>query len=174
MMIKPNIKDYELGFGYLNPRHATDMIVIHHTGNTDEYGNAIDDDLSAEEIHEIHKGMGWSGIGYHFVVRKDGTIEQGRDMDVQGAHAQGENWHTIGIHVCSNFEEFFPTPQQIESVSYLVGWLAEYYGIECTADNVVGHRDLMATACPGQNLYAMLQDIRGKAIWYQQHYQGGD
>jgi hypothetical protein len=38
------------------------------------------------------------------------------------------------------------------------------------ATHVVGHRDLMATACPGKYLYDQLQTIRGKAIWYQQHY----
>ena len=167
-MIKPKIVDYDLDFKYLSPRHITDLIVIHHTGNP------YDDDLSAEEIHASHQAQGWSGIGYHFVIRKDGTIEAGRPMDTQGAHAQGENWHTVGIHVSGNFEEAEPTQAQIESLSYLVGWLAEYYGIECIADNIVGHRDLMPTACPGQNLYDMLQTVRGKAIWYEQNYQGGD
>ena len=173
-MIEPTIKDYELEFSSLTPRHCTDVIVIHHTGNSDYQGNYIDDDLSAEEIHEIHKGFGWSGIGYHFVIRKDGTIEQGRPLWSQGAHAQGENWHTVGIHVCGNFEVAYPTAEQIERLSYLVGYVAEEYGIECTADGVKGHCDFMATACPGRNLYDILQTIRGKAIWYQQNYQGGD
>ena len=129
---------------------------------------------SADDIDRWHRARGWKGIGYHFVIRKDGTIEQGRPIWSQGAHAQGENYHTVGIHVCGNFEIAFPTNAQIESLSYLVGWVAEKYDIECTNEGVVGHRDLMSTACPGQNLYDMLQDIRGKAIWYQQNYQGGD
>ena len=166
--------DYELDFGVLSRRYSTDKIVIHHTGNSDRQGNYVDDDLSAEEIHELHQNMGWVGIGYHFVVRKDGTIEQGRPIWSQGAHAQGENYHTVGIHVCGNFEIAYPTQAQIESLSYLVGWVAEKYDIECTNEGIVGHRDLMPTACPGQNLYDLLQTIRGKAIWYQQNYQGGD
>ena len=173
-MIEPKIKDYELDFTALTNRSSSDMIVIHHTGNSDSQGNYIDDDLSAAEIHELHQSLGWVGIGYHFVIRKDGTIEQGRPLWSQGAHAQGENYHSIGIHVCGNFEVAMPTPAQIEACAYLVGWIAEKYDIPCDSAHIVGHRDLMPTACPGQNLYDILQTIRGKAIWYQQNYQGGD
>ena len=129
-MIRPKIIDYELDFGVLSRRYSTDKIVIHHTGNSDRQGNYVDDDLSAEEIHELHQNMGWVGIGYHFVVRKDGTIEQGRPIWSQGAHAQGENYHTVGIHVCGNFEIAYPTTEQIEALSYLVGWVAEKYDIK--------------------------------------------
>ena len=173
-MIKPKIIDYDLDFGVLTKRYTTDKIVIHHTGNSDYQGNYVDDDLSAKDIHNLHQSMGWSGIGYHFVVRKDGTIEQGRPLWSQGAHAQGENYHTVGIHVCGNFEIAEPTQAQIESLSYLVGWVAEKYDIECTSEGVIGHCDLIPTACPGRNLYDKLQDVRGKAIWYQQNYQEGD
>lgn len=48
---------------------------------------------------------GWAGIGYHFVIRKDGTIERGRPLSVVGAHAQGDNLHTIGICMARNFEK---------------------------------------------------------------------
>ena len=167
-MIKPNIKDYELEFTSLTQRYNTDLIVIHHTGNP------TDDDLSAEEIHLSHLAQGWSGIGYHFVVRKNGTIEAGRPEWAVGAHAQGENSHSVGIHVCGNFEIGETTEAQIENTALLVGWLCDEYGIECIPSNVVGHRDLMPTACPGEHLYEILQTIRGKALWYMQHYQGGD
>ena len=76
----------------------------------------------------------------------------------------------LGFMFAVTFEEAEPTPQQIESCATLVAWLADEYGIDIDADTVVGHRDLMATACPGDTLYSQLQTIRGKAIWYQQHY----
>lgn len=165
-MITQTFVDYGLMFEPLMERGRTDLIVIHHTGNP------TDDDLSAEEIHESHLAQGWAGIGYHFVIRKDGSIELGRPMDTIGAHAYGYNNCSIGIHVCGNFELAEPTPQQIESCATLVAWLADKYGIDIDTDTdtVVGHRDLMATACPGYTLYSQLQTIRGKAIWYQQHY----
>ncbi|MFR9126619.1 MAG: N-acetylmuramoyl-L-alanine amidase [Acidaminococcus intestini] len=163
-MLKPTFIDYGLWFRPLQERSATDLLVIHHTGNP------TDDDLSAEEIHESHLAQGWAGIGYHFVIRKDGTVEMGRPVDTVGAHAYGYNSRSIGIHVCGNFEVGEPTPEQIESCAILVAWLSEEYGVKVNRSNVVGHRDLMATACPGDNLYSQLQTIRGKVIWYQQHY----
>ena len=166
-MKSPDILNYDLDFNSLSDRYVTDTIVIHHTGNP------ADDDLSAEEIHNAHQSQGWSGIGYHFVIRKNGQVEQGRPIDTVGAHAQGDNWHSIGIHVCGNFEEAEPTEYQIESLAYLIGWLCEVYDLD-PAVSVVGHRDLMATACPGENLYSMLNTIIGKAAWYMENYKEGD
>lgn len=167
-MIAPNVKKYDLDFTILYARDDTDLIVIHHTGNP------YDDDLSAEQIHTSHLMQGWSGIGYHYVIRKDGTIEEGRPEWAVGAHAQGCNWNSVGIHVCGNFEFAEPTQAQIESTSYLIGYLCDKYCLIPTAETVKGHRDLMATACPGQHLYEQLQTLRGKAIWYMQNYGGGD
>jgi N-acetyl-anhydromuramyl-L-alanine amidase AmpD len=167
-MIEPKIVETDLEFTNLSKRYETDLIVIHHTGNP------YDDDLSAEEIHESHQALGWAGIGYHYVIRKDGTIEAGRPEWAIGSHAYGENSHSIGIHLCGNFEEAEPTEAQIESCAYLVGYLCDKYGMVCDSDHVKGHRDLMPTACPGQNLYDILQTIRGKANWYINNYQGGD
>ena len=168
MMKSPVFTDYGLDFTTLSPRDDTELIVIHHTGNP------TDDDLSAKEIHTSHLMQGWSGIGYHYVVRKDGSVELGRPYWAKGAHAEGCNWNSIGIHVSGNFEIGEPTTEQIESLAYLVGYVADKYDISITPDHVKGHRDLMPTACPGENLYNILQIIRGKAIWYQQHYQSGD
>ncbi len=166
-MIPPKFIDYDLDFNSLSQRYTTDMIVIHHTGDE------VDDDLSAEQIHDIHQAQGWAGIGYHYVIRKNGQIEIGRPDWAIGSHAYGENYHTIGVHVCGNFEIAEPTQAQIESLAYLIGWLCDEYGLKPRED-VVAHRDLMATACCGENLYNQLDTVLGKAIWYQQHYQEGD
>lgn len=173
-MIGPTLIDHNLYFRSLAGRFDTDMIVIHHTGNSDRNGNPVDDDLSAEEIHEIHRGFGWSGIGYHFVIRKNGDIEIGRPEWARGAHAENDNDHTIGIHLCGNFEVAEPTKAQIESAAHLIGWLCDKYDLVPDAAHVVGHRELNATACPGKNLYKILQTIRGKSIWYMQNYKEGD
>ena len=166
-MKSPDILDYGLEFNSLSERYVTDMIVVHHTGNPS------DDDLSAEDIHEMHQNQGWAGIGYHYVIRKNGQIEQGRPEWAVGSHAYGENWHSIGIHVSGNFEEAEPTEYQIESLAYLIGWLCEEYDLDPSVA-VVGHRDLMATACPGENLYEMLNTVVGKAHWYMENYKEGD
>lgn len=164
-MQKVNIKKTNLQYDYsqLSNRTKTDMVVIHHTGNP------TDDDLSAEEINASHQAQGWTCIGYHYVIRKDGTIEEGRPHWTVGAHAYGDNDHTIGIHVCGNFEIGEPTQAQIESLAMLLANVCDDYGLPIDKDHVVAHRDLMATACCGENLYNQLQTVRGKSIWYQQN-----
>ena len=166
-MRPPKFEDYDLDFTSLSQRYATDMIVIHHTGNP------TDDDLSAEQIHQMHLNQGWSGIGYHYVIRKNGQVEIGRPDWAIGAHAYGENSHTLGVHVCGNFEIGEPTEYQIESLAYLLGWLCDEYRLDPATD-IVAHRDLMPTACCGENLYNMLDTIRGKARWYMENYKEGD
>lgn len=52
---------------------------------------------SAADIDRWHKAQGWKGIGYHFVVRRDGTIERGRPEAEVGAHCQNHNQHSIGV-----------------------------------------------------------------------------
>lgn len=158
-----NIVETDLHFDCLNERQSTNLIVVHHTGNP------TDDDLSAAEIHASHIAQGWAGIGYHYVIRKDGAIERGRPKWAVGAHAYGRNRDSIGIHVCGNFELAEPTTAQLNSLAQLIGELCNIYDLTASADVVVGHRNLMATACPGRNLYDKMQEVRGNAEWYRLH-----
>jgi N-acetylmuramoyl-L-alanine amidase len=135
-------------------RGRTDFIVVHHTG-----GNA-GDDYSAAEIHAMHQSQGYSGIGYHYVIRKDGTIESGRPRQWVGAHCIPNNRDGIGIHVGGNFMEESPTEEQMASLVTLCADLCDTYGL--TPDAIVGHRDKDQTACPGDNLYALLPEVREK------------
>ena len=56
-----------------------------------------DDSINAEVIDRWHKERGWKGIGYHYVVLMDGTIETGRMVDQCGAHTKGHNCESIGV-----------------------------------------------------------------------------
>lgn len=159
--IKP--KDYNLQFDGLTQRETTNKIVIHHTGNPD------DDDLSAKTLHASHRAQGWAGIGYHFVVRKDGSVELGRPDWAIGAHAEGFNYCSIGIHVCGNFNLVEPTEAQINALPMLIADICDAYGLIASDSVVMGHRDLMATECPGNNLYRQLDTICGNAEWYRNH-----
>lgn len=158
-----SVIDYGLSFSSLTPREGTNRIVIHHTGNP------YDDDLSAEQIHASHQAQRWSGIGYHFVIRKDGSIELGRPDWSIGAHAYGFNSDSIGIHVCGNFDQAEPTKAQLDALPQLIADICDAYGLIAADTIVVGHRDLMATACPGNNLYKQMDTIRGNVEWYRNH-----
>jgi hypothetical protein len=162
-----DIKETNLDFSSLSERSYTDQIVIHHTGCNDI-------DASAEQIHSWHLNNGWAGIGYHYVIRKDGTVERGRPEWAIGSHAYGENSHTIGIHLSGDFQQAEPTSQQIEKCAMLVADICERYGIPMDYNHIVGHGELMATSCPGKNLQALIDDgtITGKAIWYYNKSHG--
>jgi len=55
-------------------------------------------DIGVEEIRRWHVGdNGWSDIGYHWVIRRDGTIEEGRPENIAGAHTRGHNRDSIGV-----------------------------------------------------------------------------
>lgn len=162
-----DIKETDLNFSSLAERSYTDQIVIHHTGCNDI-------DASAEQIHGWHLNNGWAGIGYHYVIRKDGTIERGRPEWAMGSHAYGENSHTIGIHLSGDFEQAQPTSQQIEKCAMLIADIADRYGLPINRETIVGHGELMATDCPGKNLQALIDDgtITGKAAWYYNQEHG--
>lgn len=131
----------------------TDMLVIHHVG-------IPDGDTSAAAIHKAHLANGWAGIGYHYVIRKDGSIERGRPLATVGAHAEGQNYHTIGINVTGNFEKETPTQSQIASLEKLLVFLCQTYDIHPSAATIVGHCNVNSTDCPGKNLYRLLPEIR--------------
>lgn len=147
------VQNTHLAFGSLQNRFVTNLIVIHHIGNTN-------DDVSASTVHNWHKKQGWSGIGYHFLIRKNGTIEQGRPMDTVGAHAYGSNKRSIGINIVGNFEHATPTEAQMESAIELVTALCKLYRIRPSSRTIVGHRDVTSTLCPGRTLYSALPLLR--------------
>jgi len=154
---EPPIRKLFLNFTEYEERTSTETIVIHHAGFPDG-----DKDSSAEDIHKFHQEVnGWAGIGYHYVIRKDGTIEQGRKPLAIGAHALHFNKNSVGICVAGNFELAKPNHKQMDSLKLLSAWLCQKYKINPLKKGaIVGHRDLNDTLCPGKNLYSKLGDIR--------------
>ena len=120
-------------------RSTTNRVIIHHSASHD---------VGAETIHRWHLDRGWLGIGYHFVIRKDGSIEEGRPEDTVGAHAgSGANGDSIGVCLTGNFEEHDPSPAQMDSLARLIKeHIFKRYG-EIVIE---GHSDHMSTACPGR------------------------
>jgi hypothetical protein len=73
--------------------------VVHWTGTY------IDQDIGAKDVHQWHLERGWSGCGYHYVIRRDGTIERGRPINFEGAHAlqNGHNKFSIGVSLVGGY-----------------------------------------------------------------------
>lgn len=111
-------------------------IVLHHAASNG----------SVEGIHAGHKGKGWIGIGYHFYVRKDGSVYRGRPEEWIGAHAVGYN---TGIGICAegNFMNDTMGDAQKRSIIEVIAYLLGKYG----SLPIYRHKDVNATACPGTN-----------------------
>lgn len=124
--------------GYLSKRNKTDTIVVHHAAAAN---------CSPDDIHRIHLMNAWAGIGYHFYIRKDGSIYRGRPINTIGAHVSGNNSNSIGICFEGNFEKEEMTSSQLASGKELILYLKGIY----PSANVKKHCDLNSTACPGRN-----------------------
>jgi N-acetyl-anhydromuramyl-L-alanine amidase AmpD len=127
-------------------------IIIHcaDTPNGKEFHNT--------DIDRWHKERGWSGIGYHYVICIDGSVEPGRPLEVSGAHAEGHNSKSIGI--CLIGKNRF-TPAQWEALKELVKDLEE----DWPAAKVIGHYEVASNGktCPNFNVsdwsHAYLPDV---------------
>ena len=124
--------------GSFTPRSKTDMIVLHHSESTG---------TSVEEINRWHLERGWTGIGYHFYIRKDGRIYRGRPEWAVGAHAQGHNSRAVGI-CCEGSYMTETMPQaQLDALKDLIrAMMAKYPGAK-----LLRHKDVNSTDCPGVN-----------------------
>ena len=108
-------------------------VVIHHSASHDVSANTIDD---------WHKERGFKEIGYHFVIRQDGSIEPARDFKSAGAHALGRNTSHLGICLTGNFTSAAPSIEQLDSLIRLVRGLKSRYDIK----SVEQHHE----NCPGE------------------------
>ena len=131
-----NIIETNLEFKDMSTRKSTERIILHH---------ADAKSCSAEDIHRWHLNNGWSGAGYHFLVKKDGKVYRLRPEDKVGAHAYGSNYNSLGVCFEGNYmEEDMPEAQK-EAGKELVAYLKNKYNIT----TVQAHRDVCATSCPG-------------------------
>jgi len=118
-------------------------IILHSTATPE--GMNVD----AERITTWHKHRGFATIGYHYVVKLDGTIEEGRSVHEVGAHAKGYNKSSIGVvYVGGCDEDGKPkdtrTPEQEMALANLLDALMEIY----PGATLHGHNEFAIKACP--------------------------
>ena len=150
-------------------------LVVHHSATPDG---------SAEGFERFHRGKGWDGLAYHFVITNgkggpDGELqvsdrwwEQKHGAHAGSFHGQPEernkfNEFGIGICLIGNFEKQRPTQKQLETLARLIKRLQKEFDI--ASEDVVGHRHVKSTACPGRNfpwqtLFALLDEPAPKHL----------
>ncbi len=109
-------------------------------------------DFDAEDIRTWHKARGWSDIGYHYVIKLDGTIEAGRPVDRVGAHTKGHNEDSVGVCYIGGLKDGkpFDTMSEIQEIAFieLVFSLRNVFGWM----PIHGHNEFAAKACPSFNV----------------------
>lgn len=126
-------------------RREIDLIVLHCSATRPS------SDVDADRIRRWHmRDNNWRDIGYHWVIRRSGELETGRDESDPGAHVRGHNANSIGICMVGGIDENglpdsnFTLEQWNTLRSLLYDVLGRYPG-----SRIVGHRDLDAgKACP--------------------------
>lgn len=138
-------------------------IFIHVSDSRDDL------DVGVKEIRQWHLARGWKDIGYHYVVRIDGTVEPGRPEEKIGAHAQGYNEDSIGVCWVGRFAMH---PKQKESLVRLVKSLMKKYKL--SRKDVLGHYevDTHGKTCPNINMDEFRDLLKSEACATVSNGQG--
>lgn len=130
-----------------NNMREIDEIIIHCSATRP------DQNISAADINHWHIIQGWEGIGYHFFIKLDGTIEPGRPINQVGAHCKGHNSNSIGICYAGGTVRYNDqayntdtrTPEQIRSMYLLIVTLLHCFP---TIKKISGHNQYAKVDCP--------------------------
>ena len=133
------------------------FLVVHCTATKPSH------DVGVDIVRKWHRQRGWSDVGYHYIIRRDGRLEAGRPEAIVGAHVAGHNKYSIGISLSGGVNENTLQPEmnytdaQMET---LEEWLKD--AKKRFPDAVIqGHRDFsgVAKACPCFDVKPWLKEI---------------
>jgi len=121
-----------------------DKVILHCAATFDSMRpNGKHWDIDAADVDRWHKKRGWRGIGYHFFIKRDGTLEAGRKVGTMGAHTRGQN-HNIGVCYSGTYK---PTKAQLVTLVNLSEDIRAKYGISPMAWEP--HNKYANKTCPG-------------------------
>lgn len=131
-------------------------IVVHCTAN------GPTSQIGVKEIRNYHLSLGWDDIGYHYIIKRDGTIEKGRDISRTGAHTKGYNSESVGVSYVGGIDnnenpEDNRTLPQKQSLTKILTELKQKFPNAI----IQGHRDFagVAKACPSFDAKTEYQNI---------------
>ena len=117
------------------------FIVVHCSDTPDKKN------LGALDIHKMHLGFGWDGIGYHKIIKRNGVIENGRPFFWVGAHTYGYNDQSISV--CLIGRKKFTKKQFGSLKNFLNSSLKKF-----PSSKIVGHYEITKSSktCPNFNV----------------------
>lgn len=118
-------------------------------------------DFTTEDIKRWHIERGFSDIGYHYVIYRDGSVNLGRDVNISGAHCTNHNSRSIGVCYIGGCEKDGKTPKDTRTAQQktaLVNLLKELRRMYPNA-KIYGHRNFSSKACPSFDAKEEYKDI---------------
>lgn len=117
--------------------------------------------VDAAMIDRWHRAKGWLKIGYHYVIKRDGTVEKGRDLKEVGAHVENHNTGNIGICLAGGTDKVARpennfTDDQFHSLALLLQDLHNQF----PTAKILGHRDWpgVKKACPSFDVRQWIEE----------------
>ena len=121
-----------------------DLIVVHCTATVEGKDYTVDD------VRKWHKARGFTDIGYHYLIYRDGSIHAGRNVNLAGAHTAGYNGNSIGVCYVGGLASDAKTPKDTRTEAQkaaLLRLLTDLRKLYPHA-SIHGHREFAAKACP--------------------------
>jgi N-acetylmuramoyl-L-alanine amidase len=169
---------------------AVKAVHVHHTVSLNDYAPEEGPAIVLSVCRYHRNSNGWNDIGYNALVDKYGVLYEGRagglDQAVVGAQAQGFNDETAGIASIGDHTSVEATPETLSALAAYIRWKLGVHGqplsgpvtlrsdggpatkypagARVTLERVIGHRDTGRTACPGELLYAQLDELRALVV----------
>ncbi len=130
--------------GLVKSKRTIKEIIVHCTAT------AEGKDYTIADITKWHKQRGFATIGYHYVVYRDGSIHNGRDVNVAGAHCTGHNSYSIGVCYVGGCKSDGLSPKDTRTNAQKTALLSLLKNLRVLYPNakIYGHRQFANKACP--------------------------
>jgi len=131
-------------------------VVIHHSdANNDCSGKPCGEIVRNIQRYHMNERQ-WADIGYNFLVAPNGEVFEGRGWGVVGAHAPKYNSKSVGICLIGDYDTVSPPEAQLKAAQELIATGVKQSKIK-PSYKLIGHRQVRSTQCPGDKLYAIIQ-----------------
>lgn len=144
-------------------------VIIHHTVTQN---HEADPAATVRAIYYYHAvTLGWGDIGYNFLIDWHGNVYEGRygGPNVVGGHALQYNWGSLGVAITGTYSTTPPEQASLNSLVKLINDRAKnvdpagigFFIDKNNVPNICGHRDVLSTECPGDDMYQEIPSVRG-------------
>lgn len=140
---------------------------FHHSVTPQTAKNDGNWKAECDKIANLHLNQGWGGVGYRFIICSDGTVAYVGDLSHGGSAVEGKNNVMFSACFVGDFTKELPTAYQVNSAHLLAKWFLEnmpQYPNLSKWDQIKGHKDWNATACPGSNWNTPGDNLRNRII----------